>query len=88
VPIDLEIRVQPRAPRDEIAGERGGRVLVRVSAPPVGGKANAAACAAIAKALGLPKGRVTVIRGERSRDKLVRIDAPLDARAVRAGLGV
>jgi uncharacterized protein YggU (UPF0235/DUF167 family) len=47
---------------------------VRVSAPPVAGAANAALCKLLAKALGVPKGRVSVIRGEKGRDKLVRVE--------------
>ncbi|MFN8151900.1 MAG: DUF167 domain-containing protein [Solirubrobacterales bacterium] len=71
---ELEIRVIPRSSREGIDGERDGRVLVRVNAPPVDGKANAAVVRVLAKALGVPKGRVSVIRGERSRDKVVAIE--------------
>jgi uncharacterized protein (TIGR00251 family) len=88
MPLDLPIRVQPRAGRDELAGMRAGRLLVRVTAPPLEGRANAAACALIAKAAGVPKSRVSVIQGEHARDKLVRIDAPLDEPAARAALGM
>ena len=70
----LAVRVQARARRDEIAGERGGRMLVRVTAPPVEGRANAAVCRLLAKRLGLAPGRVAVVRGASSRDKLVEID--------------
>lgn len=84
--MDLPVRVIPRARRDEIAGERDGRLLVRVTAPPVDGKANAAVCAVVATAAGVPKGRVTVVRGAQSRDKLVRIDGDEDT--VRAALGL
>lgn len=68
------MRVQPRARRDEIAGERGGSLLVRVRAPPLEGKANAAVCRLLAKRLGLAPGRVAVVRGVSSRDKLVEIE--------------
>jgi uncharacterized protein (TIGR00251 family) len=71
---NLEIRVQPRSARNEIADERASRLLVRVSAPPVDGKANAAVCKLIAKALGVSKGSVSVVRGEGARDKVVRVD--------------
>jgi uncharacterized protein len=70
----LAVRVQARARRDEIAGERGGSLLVRVTAPPLEGRANAAVCRLIAKRLGLAPGRVAVVRGTSSRDKLVEID--------------
>ena len=75
---ELPVRVTPRAGRNEIAGERGGVLLVRVTAAPEGGKANTAVCRVIAKALGIPPTRVTVARGARSRDKLLRIEG-LDA---------
>lgn len=84
----LDVRVIPRAARDELAGVRDGRLLVRVSAPPVDGKANAAVCALLAKAAGVPKGAVTVVRGESARDKRVRIEGVTDERAMQAALGL
>jgi uncharacterized protein len=86
--VELEVRVIPRARRDELAGERDGRLLVRVTAPPLEGRANAAVCELIAKAAGVPKTSVAVIRGERSRDKLVRIAGNVDEARVRAALGL
>lgn len=82
--MELEVRVIPRARRNELAGERDGRLLVRVTAPPLEGRANAAVCEAIAKAAGVPKTTVSVIRGERSRDKLVRIAGDVDEARVRS----
>jgi uncharacterized protein len=70
----LALRVQPRSRRNEIAGERAGALLVRVTAPPVDGKANEAVRRLVAQRLGVPVGRVAVIRGESSRDKLVEVD--------------
>jgi uncharacterized protein (TIGR00251 family) len=69
----LAVRVQPRARRDEIAGERAGALLVRVTAPPVEGKANEAVRRLIAQRLGVAPGNVTVVRGATSRDKLLDI---------------
>jgi uncharacterized protein len=71
---DLAIRVQPRAKRTEIAGERGGAVVIRVAAPPVDGKANDAVRRLIAQRLGVPRSAVEIVRGESARDKLVRIE--------------
>jgi uncharacterized protein len=71
---DLAIRVQPRAKRTEIAGERGGAVVIRVAAPPVDGKANEAVRRLIAQRLGVPRSAVEIVRGESVRDKLVRIE--------------
>jgi uncharacterized protein len=82
----LSVRVQPRARRNEIGGERDGSLLVRVTAPPVEGKANDAVRRLIAKRLGIAPGRVSVVRGASSRDKLVEIEG-MDADAVRRGLG-
>jgi uncharacterized protein (TIGR00251 family) len=73
-PTLLSVRVQPRAKRDEVVGERGGAVVVRLTAPPVEGKANAALCAFIAKAAGVPRSRVEIVRGASARDKVVRVD--------------
>jgi uncharacterized protein len=71
---ELPVRVTPRAGRNEVAGERDGVLLVRVTAAPEGGKANTAVCRVIAKALGIGSSRVSVVRGGGSRDKVVRIE--------------
>jgi uncharacterized protein len=68
------VRLTPRARKDDIAGVRAGRLNVRVSAPPVEGRANEALRKLLAKGCGVPRSRVTIVRGERSRDKLVRIE--------------
>jgi uncharacterized protein len=83
----IAVRVQPRAAREEIAGERDGALLIRVTAPPVDGKANAAVCRLLAKRLGLAPGRVSVVRGASGRDKLVEVEG-LEAEALRRGLGL
>jgi uncharacterized protein len=83
----LAVRVQARARRDEIAGERGGSLLVRVTAPPVQGKANAAVCKLLAKRLGLAPGKVAVVRGASSRDKVVEIHG-IEAAELRRRLRV
>lgn len=81
----LEIRLQPRGGRDQVMGERDGAVLIRISAPPVDGKANAALIAFVAKTLRAPKSSVAIIRGETSRNKVIRVDGHA-ADAVRAAL--
>jgi uncharacterized protein (TIGR00251 family) len=83
----LAVRVQARARRDEIAGEQAGSLLVRVTAPPVEGKANAAVCRLLAARLGLAPGRVAVVRGTASRDKLIEIDG-IEAGELRRLLGL
>lgn len=69
----LRVRVQPRAARDAIAGERGGALLVRLQAPPVDGAANEALRRLLARALGVPASSVRLLRGERAREKLLEI---------------
>lgn len=49
-------------------------LLVRVQAPPLDDRANTAVCRLVAKALGVPQRDVTVVRGERSRQKVLRIE--------------
>jgi uncharacterized protein len=82
----IAVRVQPRAGRDEIVGERAGALLVRVKAPPVEGRANEAVRKLVAKRLGVAPRRVSVVRGASSRDKLVEVDG-MDDHAVRQALG-
>ncbi len=72
----LQVRVQPRAGRDEITGLQAGRLRVRLTAPPVDGKANLHLCRFLAEAFAVPPSRVTLIAGATSRDKRLRISAP------------
>ena len=83
----VRVRLQPRAPRTEVVGERDGALVVRVTAPPLDGKANDALCELIAQRAGVPRRRVAIVRGARSRDKLVRVEG-LSASAVKRALGV
>jgi uncharacterized protein (TIGR00251 family) len=69
----VEVRVQPRASRTEFAGLLGDRLKVRLQAPPVDGRANAALLEFIAECCRLPKGRVTLDAGQTGRDKRVRL---------------
>jgi uncharacterized protein (TIGR00251 family) len=69
----IEVRVQPRASRDELV-ERDGRLIARVTAPPVDGRANAAVVKLVAKAHGVAPSRVRIVRGETARDKVLEID--------------
>lgn len=76
------VRLQPRARHDELVGIRDGVLLARVSAPPAEGRANEALCRLIARRAGVAASRVTILRGERSRVKLVRVEG-LDAARLR-----
>jgi hypothetical protein len=69
----IEMRIQPRAKRSGFAGLQGGRVRVRLQAPPVDGRANAALVEFLATAFSVPRAQVTIESGLTSRDKRVRI---------------
>jgi uncharacterized protein (TIGR00251 family) len=69
----FQIRVQPRASRDEIAGVIDGALKVRVQAPAVENRANEALCDYLASLLKTPKSAVRILGGERSRVKRVEI---------------
>ena len=72
----LQVRVQPRAGRDEITGVQAERLRVRLTAPPVDGKANACLCRLLAEAFAVSPSNVTLIAGAASRDKRLRISTP------------
>jgi uncharacterized protein (TIGR00251 family) len=74
LPATIDVRVIPRARRDEVGGERAGRLLVRTTAAPVGGQANDAVCRLVAGHFGVPWRRVEIVAGHRSRDKVLRIN--------------
>lgn len=70
----LTIRVTPRARKTEISGFMGdGTLRIRVSAPPVDGKANAALIKFLAKILGVRKSSIEIVAGEKSLDKIVSV---------------
>ncbi|MDH7568605.1 MAG: DUF167 domain-containing protein [Armatimonadota bacterium] len=69
----LRVRVQPRSSRNEVVAWRDGVLHVRVNAPPVEGAANRACAAVLAEALGVPKSAITLVSGERSREKTFRV---------------
>ncbi|NMG73871.1 DUF167 domain-containing protein [Aromatoleum diolicum] len=72
----LTLHIQPGAKKTEFVGLHGEAMKVRLAAPPVDGKANAALCAYLARFCGVGRSAVTLISGEASRAKRVRIDGP------------
>ncbi len=70
----LAIKVIPNAPRTEIVGWLGDALKIKVHAPPVEGRANDALCEFLADHLDLPRRAITVVRGDTSRQKVLRID--------------
>ena len=83
--VTLRVRVQPRASRDELLGERAGALVVRLTAAPAGGEANAALVRLLARRLGRPPSAFRLLRGAAARDKVLRLEGATVA-AVRAGL--
>jgi uncharacterized protein (TIGR00251 family) len=69
----LSIHIQPGAKRSEVAGTHGDALKIRIAAPPLEGRANAALEAFIAKALGIAKSRVAVTKGLQSREKVIAV---------------
>lgn len=83
----LPVRVQPRASRNQVVGADGEALKVRLTAPPVDGAANQALVKFLAKALGVSKGRLSLVSGQKSRHKLLRVEG-LDPSQVAERLGL
>ncbi len=71
----IEIRVQPRASRNAISGVRAGTLRIRVTVPPVDGRANTAAIALVAQALDVPKSAIRLVKGASSREKTLSVES-------------
>ena len=84
----FRVRVTPRSSRDELGGTRDGVVLIRVTVPPEGGKANARVCKVIARTLGVPPTSVSVARGTTGREKTIEVSGIDDETAARSKLGL
>jgi uncharacterized protein (TIGR00251 family) len=72
--IRLQVRVVPRASRSAVAGVREGRLIVRVTAPPVDGAANDAVVEMLSTVLQVPRRAITIVVGQTGRDKTVAIE--------------
>ena len=72
-PITIDVLVKPRSSRGGIEGVQEGKLKVRISAPPVDGKANEQLTEIISDALGVPKSGIEIIRGRTSRQKTLRV---------------
>ena len=84
--LTLRVRVQPRASKDALGGEREGALVVRLTAPPVEGAANEALARFLGKTLGVAPSAVRVRSGASGRNKVVSV-AGLDAATARERLG-
>lgn len=69
----LNVRVQARAAHAALGEVVNDRLQVRLASPPVDGRANAELCALIAEAFDVARSRVVLVRGERSREKQLRV---------------
>ena len=72
--VTIDVRVVPRASRSEIVGFENGVLKVRISAPPVDGAANAELIKLLAKRIGVAKSEVSIVGGETSKSKRIRIN--------------
>ena len=81
----LKLRIVPNGKRNEVTGEHGDAVKIKIAAPAIEGKANEALLEFLAEKLGLHRRNLTLIAGEKSRDKLIEI-AGLDATEARGRL--
>jgi uncharacterized protein (TIGR00251 family) len=75
----VNVRLTPRAVRDEVVSFEDGVLRVRVTAPPVDGRANEALMRLLAATLDVPRSTVRLVTGATSRQKLVAIDGLTDA---------
>jgi uncharacterized protein len=82
----LTVRLTPRAAHERLVAGADGTYRAHVTAPPVEGAANDALRKLVAKAAGVAPSRVTVVRGQRSRQKVVRIEGVSEA-GLRARIG-
>jgi uncharacterized protein (TIGR00251 family) len=74
----LQIKLQPGASKDSIVGPHGDHIKIRITAPPVDGKANKHLIKFLAACFGVPQKNVKIEKGDLNRLKLVRIDTPKD----------
>ena len=79
----LDIVVKPRSSVEGIGPLKADRLCVSVNSPPVDGKANAAVIRVLAEVFGVPKGAVTIVRGETGRKKTVRVGNVTAANVLR-----
>ena len=79
----FSVRVYPNARKNELVGLSNGIWQVKVSAPPVEGKANAAVVALLSELLGVSKSRLSVVKGHTSRNKVIAVDSLSDEEVMK-----
>lgn len=83
--VEIDVRVIPRASKTQLAGDRDGRLVVRLAAPPVEGAANDALIKFFSELLDVPRRAVRLVSGERGRNKRIAV-AGIAADVARARL--
>lgn len=83
----LVVRVTPKSSRNAVVVE-GDAVKIYVTAPPADGEANAAVIAVLAKALGIAKSKLAIVRGESSREKTISVEGLSAEEALRRLNGI
>ena len=72
----LRVRIQPKASKDEFAEQLGDAIKIRITAPPVDGKANSHLINFLAKTFGIAKSKIEIISGKTGRIKQLKIKSP------------
>ncbi|MDP1612272.1 MAG: DUF167 family protein [Sulfuritalea sp.] len=85
--VTLRLHIQPGAKKTEVVGQHGEALKIRLAAPPVDGKANACLLVFLAERLGVAKSAVSLVSGDSSRAKRVRVTG-IDATKARERLGI
>lgn len=80
----LKIKLTPRASQNKILGEEGGVLRISLNAPPVDGLANKALIVFLSDILGISKSKITLLRGQKSREKTVIIETEMSDTQLRA----
>jgi len=71
--INIQVQIQPKSSKDQIIGIHNGRLKIKISAPPVDGKANQALIEFMSKVLGVSKSKVEIVKGHTSKLKTLKI---------------
>jgi uncharacterized protein (TIGR00251 family) len=80
--VTIQVHIVPNAKIDKVVGEHGDAIKIKLRAPAVEGKANTALRCFLAEELDIPQRAITLLHGQRSRDKVIRIDG-LSEEAIR-----
>ena len=71
--IKINVKVTPRSSKNEIIGKRGDRLAIKLTSPPVEGRANKDLVKFLAKKLGVPSSSISILKGDTSRDKILYV---------------